>query len=1326
MYSISDKKIVFNRKSAFSAALAFVVFATQFLGVYAEAYASPLNQCPVIAETFFSSGTDTKLQDGTSAVATYNEHPFWTANIPGATWVWSSYYVEDPLVVTAKTFVKTFEVSNTASVESATITMAADNTYRVFVNNVLVAEDLTEFNYYTEKTFDLKSYVSSGVNTVRFEITNITNPLAQTKESNPAGLLYRIDLSTKESNCGENPANNPPIITLIGANPLRLDTGTTFVDPGATANDAEDGDITANIVKTGTVNTSTVGTYTINYSVTDSGGLSASTTRQVIVSDPYVPPVVNQCTIDFYSEPSDQVEGGGMAFATYKNHPDWTVSIPGATWIWSSYLVENSLVDDTKIFEKRFNIATTSTVNSAILTMAADNSYTVSVNGIQVGADATEFNYKEESKDIYNVTSYINNSANRISFTVKNWGVASSTPQTNPAGLLYKLSVTVSGIGENCDGPQPVNTPPEITLIGNNPINIFVGDNFSDPGATALDREDGDITANIVKTGTVNTSTVGTYTINYSVTDSGGLSDYESRSVVVSPRGGGGSPKPTVSLVANPGSIILGATSTLSWTSGNANSCSASWTVSTSTSGSQAVSPATTTDYAITCVGNGGSATATTTVIVTEGSNGGPRCTLELVSDTNTTVEGGVKSVATYKDHPYWTANIPGATWIWKTFFTSTPTQQEVYTFERIFNINSEVESATLVVAADNSYVLYVNGLKIGEDAGEFNYRDEQKDTFDLKNVLQPGINKIEFSVKNWGVADSDSQTNPAGLLYKLTVVEKGENCDGSTPTPSVTLNANPSSIIKGATSTLSWVASNVTFCSAPWTNATSTSGSQEVSPATTTNYQISCGGTYGTTTATTTVTVNADNGGGTLTPSINLNANPATINPGATSTLSWNSSNTNYCSAPWTLSTSTSGTQEVSPSATTEYSIACGGIYGTTTATTTVTVNTDNGGGGSNNPTVSLSADPGTIIVGGSSTLTWTSNNTNSCAASWTSATSTSGSQVVNPGSTTEYSISCTGNNGTASATTTVIVNTNNGGGGNGGGGGGGGGGIGGRRRDISNLLAPQGEVLGATSCAYLRDYLRRDWKNDPIEVLKLQSFLNVFEKESLSYTSVFDEPTYQAVSRFQNKYFYDILEPWGHDAPTGFVYILTKKKINEIYCNTLISLTPDQKQEILSFRSFIESLKSRGGLGSSSFDSQVLSSKNVLENNATNTGIVVVNLGTPNKGGGEENRDSSVVKNAAISLFGVGQSVANNKNYLVVVALLLLILGLGLLVRKLLMESEDPDAMNKSISSDFENNSVSGKNESPVIVLPGAASSEDELPEEEIVIEDEEEKRV
>ena len=68
----------------------------------------------------------------------------------------------------------------------------------------------------------------------------------------------------------------------------------------------------------------------------------------------------------------------------------------------------------------------------------------------------------------------------------------------------------------------PDTTAPVITLVGASTINLNVGDTYTEQGATATDNIDGDITANIVTTGTVNTSVGGTYLVNYNVSDSAG------------------------------------------------------------------------------------------------------------------------------------------------------------------------------------------------------------------------------------------------------------------------------------------------------------------------------------------------------------------------------------------------------------------------------------------------------------------------------------------------------------------------------------------------------------------------------------------------------------------------------------------------------------------------------------------------------------------------------------------------------------------------------------------------------------------------------------
>ncbi len=64
---------------------------------------------------------------------------------------------------------------------------------------------------------------------------------------------------------------------------------------------------------------------------------------------------------------------------------------------------------------------------------------------------------------------------------------------------------------------------PVITLTGNDPETVEVNTTYTDAGATASDTEDGDITGSIVVVGdTIDTTTPGSHTVTYNVTDSHG------------------------------------------------------------------------------------------------------------------------------------------------------------------------------------------------------------------------------------------------------------------------------------------------------------------------------------------------------------------------------------------------------------------------------------------------------------------------------------------------------------------------------------------------------------------------------------------------------------------------------------------------------------------------------------------------------------------------------------------------------------------------------------------------------------------------------------
>lgn len=102
----------------------------------------------------------------------------------------------------------------------------------------------------------------------------------------------------------------------------------------------------------------------------------------------------------------------------------------------------------------------------------------------------------------------------------------------------YYITVTATDSSGNATSEViPINVidieAPVITLNGDEVIDMFYGGTYTELGATALDDSDLDVTANIVVTGSVNTNSVGTYFITYTVVDSTGNEASKTRTVNV-------------------------------------------------------------------------------------------------------------------------------------------------------------------------------------------------------------------------------------------------------------------------------------------------------------------------------------------------------------------------------------------------------------------------------------------------------------------------------------------------------------------------------------------------------------------------------------------------------------------------------------------------------------------------------------------------------------------------------------------------------------------------------------------------------------------------
>jgi hypothetical protein len=111
-----------------------------------------------------------------------------------------------------------------------------------------------------------------------------------------------------------------------------------------------------------------------------------------------------------------------------------------------------------------------------------------------------------------------------------------------------------------------------------------------------------------------------------------------------------------------------------------------------------------------------------------------------------------------------------------------------------------------------------------------------------------------------WQVAFDDNLT---GWTYDTGVARVSSNA------PTLTFTASPSSVARGAPSTLTWASTKATSCSGVGFSPSAVSGSASVAPTVSTNYTITCAGSGGSTTRTVSVIVNSVPSVFTWTPSL-------------------------------------------------------------------------------------------------------------------------------------------------------------------------------------------------------------------------------------------------------------------------------------------------------------------------------------------------------------------------------------------------------------------------------------------------------------------------
>ena len=489
-------------------------------------------------------------------------------------------------------------------------------------------------------------------------------------------------------------------------------------------------------------------------------------------------------------------------------------------------------------------------------------------------------------------------------------------------------------------------------------------------------------------------------------------------------------PSPTCDLNINPTSIASGGSATLTWSTTNANSVSIDQGIgSVNANDNTSVSPTSDTTYTLTATGSGGTVTCDATITVTQPV--APTCTL---SANPTAIDQGNSSTLTWTTTNADTVSIDqGIGSVAKNDSQSVaPTSDTTYTLTATGSGGTVTCDATITVTpVPNAPTCTLSANPTSITSGGSSTLTWTTTNANTVSIDQ-GIGAVALN-------DSTSVSPTSDTTYTLTATGAGGTvtCNAAITVTSVTaptcaLSAVPTSINQGGNSILNWTTTNAnTITIDQGIGTVAATDSTSVSPATTTTYTLTATGAGGTVTCDATVTVvpvpNA--------PTCTLGASPTAIPLGATSTLSWTTTNADTVSIDQGIGSvaTSSGTQDVAPTSDTTYTLTATGSGGTVTCTAPITISAPSA------PTCDLfTADPTVLSVGGGdSVLTWeTTNATDVSIDQGIGSVVADGSQTVNVSSTNTYTL--TAGDGTATTTCTATVTVDTGGGGGGGGGGG------------------------------------------------------------------------------------------------------------------------------------------------------------------------------------------------------------------------------------------------------------------------------------------------
>jgi hypothetical protein len=117
--------------------------------------------------------------------------------------------------------------------------------------------------------------------------------------------------------------------------------------------------------------------------------------------------------------------------------------------------------------------------------------------------------------------------------------------------------------------------------------------------------------------------------------------------------------------------------------------------------------------------------------------------------------------------NPGWVSPPSGASYVWGESDPNGPAA----VVARRFQINDDIESASLFLAVDNYAIVLINGREVVNDAPQANESFFNPGrTFNIRRFLRRGTNDIVIVAFNFPSNENRSANNPAGVAARLVI----------------------------------------------------------------------------------------------------------------------------------------------------------------------------------------------------------------------------------------------------------------------------------------------------------------------------------------------------------------------------------------------------------------------------------------------------------------------------------------------------------------------------------------------------------------------------